>query len=92
MLTEDYFMRMINQVLAVLIQILYHTEAGQYQEAQNLINQSLKQLLGVRPGLLKPMNNTSILSIFTTQGGIDPVLFALAAGLYKIEGDHLKDQ
>ena len=61
MLTEDYFMRMINQVLAVLTQILYHKEAGQYQEAQVLIDQSLEKLLGVRPDLLKQMDDASLL-------------------------------
>ena len=38
------------------------------------------------------MYNTSILRLLTTQGGLDPVRFALAAGLYKLEGDLLKDQ
>ena len=45
MLTEDYFMRMINQMLAVLTKILYLKEAGQYQEAQMEIDQSLAGFL-----------------------------------------------
>ncbi len=92
MLTEDYFMRMINQMLAVLIQILYHKEAGQYQEAQILIDQSLEQLLGVRPDLLKQMDDTSVLQLLTTQGELVPDRLAMVADLYKLEGDLLADQ
>ncbi len=45
MLTEDYFMRMINQILAVLTKIIGLKDVGQYQEAQQIVNQSLEQLL-----------------------------------------------
>jgi hypothetical protein len=45
MLTEDYFMRMINQMLAVLTKIIGLKDVGQYQEAQQIVNQSLEQLL-----------------------------------------------
>lgn len=92
MLTEDYFMRMINQMLAVLIQILYHKEAGQYQEAQILIDQSLEQLLGVRAGLLKQMDDPSVLHLLTTQGELVPDRLAMVSDLYKLEGDLLADQ
>ena len=87
MLTEDYFMRMINQMLAVLTQILYHTEVGQHQEAQTLIDQSLEQLLGIRPNLLKQMDEKSILQLLTTQGELDPDRIVIVADLYKMEGD-----
>jgi tetratricopeptide (TPR) repeat protein len=92
MLTEDYFMRMINQMLAVLTQILYHKEAGQYQEAQILIDQSLEQLLGVRAVLLKQMDDPSVLHLLTTQGELVPDRLAMVADLYKLEGDLLADQ
>ena len=92
MLTEDYFMRMINQLLAVMTQILYHREAGRYQEAQVLIDQSLEQLLGVPPDLLRQMDDKSLLRLLTTQGELDPDRLALVADLYKLEGDLLSDQ
>jgi tetratricopeptide (TPR) repeat protein len=92
MLTEDYFMRMINQLLAVMTQILYHREAGRYQEAQVLIDQSLEQLLGVPPDLLRQMDDNSLLRLLTTQGELDPDRLALVADLYKLEGDLLSDQ
>jgi len=92
MLTEDYFMRMINQMLAVLTQILYYREAGQYQEAQILINLSLEQLLGVRPDLLKQMDDASVLHLLTTQGELVPDRLAMVADFYKVEADLLADQ
>jgi len=92
MLTEDYFMRMINQMLAVLTQILFHKEAGQYQEAQVLVNQSLEELLGVPPKLLKQMDDASLLRLLTTQGELDPDRLAMIAELYNLEGDLLSDE
>lgn len=92
MLSEDYFMRLINQLLAVLVQILFHKEAGQYQEAQTLIDQSLEQLLGVKVELLHQMDEASILRILTSQGEIDLNRLEMVAELYRIEGDLLADQ
>jgi hypothetical protein len=92
MLTEDYFLRMINQMLVVLTQILYHKDAGQYQEAQVLIDQSLEQLLGVRTDLLKQMDDASLLRLLTSQGELDPDRLAMVAELYKLEGDLLAAQ
>ncbi len=92
MLTEDYFMRMINQMLAVLTKILYLKEAGQYQEAQQIINQSLEQLLGMPPNLLKGMDDSSVMKILTPQGELVTDRLYMVAKLYELEGDLLKDQ
>ncbi len=92
MLTEDYFMRMINQMLAVLTKILYLKEAGQYQEAQQIINQSLEQLLGIPAKLLKGMDDSSVMKILTTQGELVSDRLNMVAKLYELEGDLLIDQ
>jgi hypothetical protein len=92
MLTEDYFLRMINQMLAVLTQILYHKKAGQYQEAQILIDQSLEQLLGIRAALLKQMDDASLLQLLTSQGELDPDRLNMITELYQIEADLLAAQ
>ncbi len=92
MLTEDYFMRMINQMLAVLTKILYLKEAGQYQEAQQIINQSLEQLLGISAKLLKGMDDSSVMKILTTQGELVSDRLNMVAKLYELEGDLLIDQ
>jgi hypothetical protein len=92
MLTEDYFMRIINQMLAVLTKIIGLKDAGQYQEAQQIINQSLEQLLGMPSDLLKQMDDSSIMNILTTQGELVSDRLYMVANLYELEGDLLTDQ
>jgi tetratricopeptide (TPR) repeat protein len=92
MLTEDYFMRMINQMLAVLTKIIGLKDAGQYQEAQQIINQSLEQLLGMPSDLLKQMDDSSVMNILTTQGELVSDRLYMVANLYELEGDLLTDQ
>ncbi len=92
MLTEDYFMRMINQMLAVLLKIIGLKEAGQHQEALEIIDQSLEQLLGIRPELLKQMDEPSLMNILTTQGELVSDRLYMVANLYKLEGDIFTDQ
>ena len=92
MLTEDYFMRMINQMLAVLTKIIGLKDAGQYQEAQQIINQSLEQLLGMPSDLLKQMDDSSVMNILTTQGELVSDRLYMVANLYELEGSILTDQ
>ena len=92
MLTEDYFMRMINQMLAVLTKIIGLKDVGQYQEAQQIVNQSLEQLLGMPSGLLKQMDDSSVMNILTTQGELVSDRLYMVANLYELEGSILTDQ
>jgi tetratricopeptide (TPR) repeat protein len=92
MLTEDYIMRMINQMIAVLTQLIGLKNAGQYQEAQQMIDQSLEQLLGLKPDLLRNMEDESILNLLTSQGELGTERLFLLAELYRHEGDILKEQ
>ncbi len=92
MLTEDYFMRMINQMLAVLTKIIGLKDVGQYQEAQQIVNQSLEQLLGMPSGLLKQMDDSSVMNILTTQGELVSDRLYMVANLYELEGSLLTDQ
>jgi hypothetical protein len=92
MLTEDYFMRMINQMLAVLTKIIGLKDAGQYHEAQQIINQSLEQLLGMPSDLLKQMDDSSVMNILTTQGELVSDRLYMVANLYELEGGLLTDQ
>ncbi len=87
MLTDDCFLRMINQMLAVLTQILYHKQAGQYQEAQILIDQSLEELIGIRAALLKQTNDASFLQLLASLGELDSDRLKMIAELYQIEAD-----
>jgi tetratricopeptide (TPR) repeat protein len=92
MLTEDYIMRMINQMVAVLTKLIGLKESGQYQSAQQVIDQSLEQLLGLKPELLKQMDDSSILNLLTSQGELGTERLYILAELYRHEGDILKAQ
>ena len=89
MLTEDYIMRMINQMVAVLAKLIGLKDAGQYQSAQQVIDQSLEQLLGLKPELLKHMDDSSILNLLTSQGELGTERLYILAELYRNEGDIL---
>ena len=92
MLTEDYIMRMINQMVAVYAKLIGLKDAGQYQSAQQVIDQSLEQLLGLKPDLLKHMDDSSILNLLTSQGELGTERLYILAELYRHEGDILLAQ
>ena len=92
MLTEDYIMRMISQAISVLLHIAHLKEIGQYQQAQQAIDQSLEQLLGLRADLLKLLDDEAILRMVTRQEQLDVERVVVIAQLFKVEGDILADQ
>jgi tetratricopeptide (TPR) repeat protein len=92
MFTEDYIMRMINQMVMVLASIIGLRKAGQYQEAHQLVNQSLEQLLGLDAGLIIQMDESSLLKVLTSQGELDKDRLYIIAELYEQEGYIYFDQ
>jgi hypothetical protein len=90
--TEDFILRMINQAVGVLLQIAGFRQAKQYQQAQQAINQSLEQLLGLRADLLKQLDDEVIFRILTLQERLDIERVLVIAELFKAEGDILADQ
>jgi len=92
MLTEDYIMRMISQAVSALIHIARLKQARQYQQAQQAIDQSLEQLLGLRADLLKQLDDEVIFRMLTLQEQLDIERVVVIADLFKVEGDILADQ
>jgi hypothetical protein len=92
MLTEDYILRMISQAISVLLYIAHLKENRQYQQAQQAIDQSLEQLLGLRADLLKLLEDKSIFLMLTHQEQLDVERVVVIAELFKVEGDILADQ
>jgi hypothetical protein len=92
MFSQDYILRMINQVIAVLSQIAGLRKAGQYQQAQQAVDQAYEQLLGLRADLLRQMDDATLLRMLTQQDQLDTVRSGLLADLFKAEGDLLADQ
>ena len=92
MLTDDYIIRMINQAIAVLLTITRLKAVGQYQEAQQYIDQSLEQLIGLRVNLIKGLDDRNVLNTLTINGVLDTDRIIIVADLYNEEGDILAAQ
>lgn len=92
MLTEDYIIRMISTVMAALTRIAGLKNAGQYQEAQQLINQNLEELFGMRVDLLKRLDDETLIASLSLQDKPEPRRLAAAGRLFQEEGDILTAQ
>lgn len=92
MLTEDYLIRLINQALAILASIVGLKTAGQYLQAQESIDQLLEEIFGLRPDLIKRLDDRNLLDALTIQDMLDTDRLSLAADLFKEQGDILASQ
>lgn len=86
MFTEDYLMRIINQVLAALMNAIGLRKAGKYSEARQVIEQAIQQLTGLSVSLIDQLDDASILSMLTTNGQLDIERLAVLGDLYQEEG------
>jgi len=87
MLTEDYILRQISQLVAVLAKVAGLKKAGKYQQAFQIIDQTINELTGLDADIVKQFDDRSLISFLTNANGIDVgKLFALA-DLFKAEGD-----
>ena len=87
MLTEDYIMRMINQVLAVFLQALGLKKAGQFSEALQAFDQAVESLLGLRAGLPEQLEDRQLLALLTFQEKLDVDRLLVLADIYREEGE-----
>jgi hypothetical protein len=87
MLTEDYIMRMINQVLAVFLQALGLKKAGQLSQALQVFDQAVESLLGLRADLAKQLEDRQLLALLTFQDKLDIDRLLLLADIYHEEGE-----
>ena len=87
MLTEDYIMRMINQVLAVFLQALGLKKAGQYSEALQTFDQAVESLIGLRADLAKQLEDRQLLALLTFQDKLDVDRLLVLADIYREEGE-----
>ena len=87
MLTEDYIMRMINQVLAVFLQAVGLKKAGQFSEALQAFDQAVESLLGLRAGLAEQLEDRQLLALLTFQDKLDVDRLLVLADIYREEGE-----
>ncbi len=89
MLTEDYLMRIINQVLAALLKAIGLKKKGEYEQAQQALDQAFEQLTGLPANMLKGLDDAGLLAALTAQGQVDIGRLAVLADLFWEEGDIL---
>jgi len=87
MLTEDYFMRMINQAVAVLMTALGFKRAGQFSEALQAFDQAIEGLLGINAHLAKRLDDNALLKLLTFQDELDVDRLLVLAEIYCEEAD-----
>jgi tetratricopeptide (TPR) repeat protein len=90
MLTEDYFMRMINQAIYVLKKIMGLKTTGHNKEALAEIEQLIELLVGMKASTLKLVDDQNIIDALSAQGEVDPDRLYVVAELYREEGEVLE--
>jgi len=94
MFSEDYLIRMIRQATAVFARIIGLKSAGQYQEALQVIDQTLEQFLGMDSETIRLLDDESLFIILMKNEVLDLEKLGFIADLFKEEGDiqKLQDQ
>ncbi len=87
MLTEDYLMRYIRLVVAALQRAVGFRNAGLFQDALFLIDQTLAQLINIPTDLFRQMDDESILNMLSTQEELDIERIQLIADLTREEAE-----
>jgi hypothetical protein len=74
------------------VQIIGLKKAGQYQPALQAIDQALEEVLGLKAGLIRAMDDESLLSGLTQQDRLDTDRLLILADLFFEEADILAMQ
>jgi hypothetical protein len=63
--TRDYFMRQLEQLALALHQILFHKEHKQFDEAERLLDEACRHILGLNLRSLQALSTSDILKLLT---------------------------
>lgn len=86
-ITEDYILRMISLAIAALLRAIGLRKGGQYEQAEQAIDQALEQLLGLRADLLLRLDDQALLDRLTLQGELERDLAIVVADLYQEQAE-----
>jgi tetratricopeptide (TPR) repeat protein len=89
MYTEDFVLRQIRLALSVIAHIQRFKQAGQYEQAQQAIDQALETLMGLRANLLKHLGDDKLINMLTLHDTLDVERLAILADLFREEGEVL---
>ena len=92
MFFEDFIIRQIALAAVVAAKVLGLSKAGQFNEAYELIDKAIEEMLGLKAGVVKQMNDEGLVNLLRSSQFVDSdKLFALA-NLFIVEGDVLASQ
>ena len=89
---KDYILRVAEDVGRALAQIVYHQEIRDYQGALSLIDEVLKQSVGMGAGFIHAVSEETLLAMLTVLGVLDLEKALLITRLLKAEGDIYEEQ
>jgi hypothetical protein len=92
MFIEDYILRQIAQLVAVIMKIAGLKKAGEYQEAYKTIDQTIEEMFGLDANIVKQLDDNSLFGLLATANGIDLGKLYALADILKTEGDVLAAQ
>lgn len=92
MAQRDYILRMFEEMSRAIAQILYHQQIKDYQAAHDLIDEQIRQTLGMGSGFLLALSDEALLSILTTLETLNGEKCWLIATLLKIDGDLYEEE
>ncbi|UJF32047.1 DUF6483 family protein [Paenibacillus hexagrammi] len=87
MFRRDYFMRQIEQLTVTLHRILFHKDQLQIAEAQRLLEEASRHVLGLNVHSLYALSSKDILEFLTYQGSLDSGKALIVADLFREQGD-----
>lgn len=92
MAQRDYILRMFEEMSRVLAQIIYHQQIKDYTAAHDLIDEQIKQTLGMSSDFLHSLSDETLLAMLTTLDTLNIEKCWLVATLLKAEGDLFADE
>lgn len=92
MAQRDYILRMFEEMSRALAQLLYHRQMKDYQAAHDLIDEQLRQTLGMGSGFLHSLSDETLLAMLTTLDTLNLEKCWLVATLLKTEGDLYQEE
>ncbi len=87
MITRDYFMRMIHQLVQVIARVLKLAQAQQYGDALEEVQRSSRQLLGMDVRLLTTLTDEEFVRLLSLGDRFDVEKCVVAGELLKLVGD-----
>jgi tetratricopeptide (TPR) repeat protein len=88
MFSEDYIKRLIKVASDAMLEAIGFKTVGRYQEALDVLDQMLEQVVGMKAGLIHRLDDASLLAALTNeQDELDLDRLLVVSDLVKAEGD-----